>query len=128
MAVSGDHLPTSTVQLLSQLADSVLVAEPVRDADGRLADFLIAYVNPGYVDPAGRSAAEVAGRTLLAAYPDSASLNGLFARAARVLADAMPQFAPGPVGSLTGGTDHVAIADLRAAWHDGRVVFTWRGR
>lgn len=128
MAVSGDHLPTSAVQLLSQLADSVLVAEPVRDANGRLADFLIAYVNPGYVDPAGRSAADVAGRTLLDAYPGSASLNGLFARAARVLADAMPQFAPGPVGSLTGGTDHVAIADLRAAWHDGRVVFTWRGR
>ena len=128
MAVSGDHLPTSAVQLLSQLADSVLVAEPVRDANGRLADFLIAYVNPGYVDPAGRSAADVAGRTLLDAYPGSASLNGLFARAARVLADAMPQFAPGPVGSLTGGTDHVAIADLRAAWHDGGVVFTWRGR
>jgi serine phosphatase RsbU (regulator of sigma subunit) len=128
VAVSGDHLPTSAVQLLSQLADSVLVAEPVRDANGRLADFLIAYVNPGYVDPAGRSAADVAGRTLLDAYPGSASLNGLFARAARVLADAMPQFAPGPVGSLTGGTDHVAIADLRAAWHDGRVVFTWRGR
>ena len=70
----------------------------------------------------------MAGRTLLDAYPDSASLNGLFARAARVLTDAMPQFAPGPVGSLTGATDHVAIADLRAAWHDGGVVFTWRGR
>ena len=128
MAVSGDHLPASAVQLLSQLADSVLVAEPIRDDGGRLADFRIAYVNAHYVDPAGRSAAEVAGRTLLDAYPDSASLNGLYARAARVLTDAMPQFAPGPVGSLTGGTDHVGIADLRAAWHDGRVVFTWRGR
>ena len=128
VAVSGDHLPTSAVQLLSQLADSVLVIEPVRDADGVLTDFLIAHVNVGYIDPAGRSAAEIAGRTLLEAYPDSASSNGLFARAARVLTDGMPQFAPGPVGSLTGGTDHAGIADLRAAWHDGRVVFTWRGR
>jgi serine phosphatase RsbU (regulator of sigma subunit) len=128
VAVSGDHLPTSAVQLLSQLADSVLVVEPVRDADGSLADFFIDHVNPGYVDPAGRPATEIAGRRLLEAYPDSASSNGLFARAARVLADGRPQFAPGPVGSLTGGTDRAGIADLRAAWYDGRVVFTWRGR
>jgi serine phosphatase RsbU (regulator of sigma subunit) len=128
VAVSGDQLPTSAVQLLSQLADSVLVAEPVRDADGGLDDFYIAYANPGYVDPGGRPAAEIVGRTLLDAYPYSALNNGLFARAARVLADGMPQFAPGPVGALTGDHDHVAIADLRAAWWDGRVVFTWRGR
>jgi len=128
VAVSGDQLPTSAVQLLSQLADSVLVAEPVRDADGGLADFFIAYANSGYVDPGGRPAAEIAGRTLLEAYPGSALNNGLFARAARVLTDGRPQFAPGPVGSLTGHTDHVGIADLRAACWDGRVVFTWRHR
>jgi serine phosphatase RsbU (regulator of sigma subunit) len=128
VAVSGDHRPITAVQLLGQLADSVLVVEPVRDADGGLADFLIAHVSPGYVDPAGRPAVDIAGRTLLDAYPDSASSNGLFARASRVLADGRPQFAPGPVGSLTGGTDHAGIADLRAACHDGRVFFTWRGR
>ena len=98
MAVSGDHLPMSAVQLLSQLADSVLVVEPVRDADGVLTDFRIAHISPGYVDPAGRPAAEILGRTLLEAYPHSASRNGLFARAACVLADGMPQFAPGPPG------------------------------
>ncbi len=128
MAVNGDHLPTSAIQLLSQLAESVLVVEPVRDADGGVADFLIAHVNPGYVDPAGRPSGEIAGRTLLEAYPDSASGNGLFVRAARVLADGTPRFAPGPVGSLTGGTDHERIADVRAACCEGRVIFTWRGR
>ena len=56
VAVNGDHLPTSAIQLLSQLAESVLVVEPIRDADGGIADFFIAQVNPGYVDPAGRPA------------------------------------------------------------------------
>jgi serine phosphatase RsbU (regulator of sigma subunit) len=128
LAVSGDHLPTSIMRLLSQLVDSVLVVGPVRSSIGDLTDFFIEEVSPGYVDPAGRRAADVAGRTLLEAYPDSASQNGLFARAARVLADGVPQFAPGPVGSLTGGTDHAPIADLRVACYGGRVVFTWRGR
>jgi serine phosphatase RsbU (regulator of sigma subunit) len=128
VAVSGDPLPTSAVQLLNQLVDSVLVVEPVRDAHGALTDFFIVEVSPGYIDPGGRPGAGLAGYTLLQAYPDSAVQHGLFARAARVLADGVPQFAPGPVGSLTGGTDYAGIADLRAARYDGRVVFTWRGR
>ena len=128
MAVNGDHLPTSAIQLLSQLAESVLVVEPVRGADGGVADFFIAHVNPGYVDPAGRPPGEIAGRRLLDAYPDCASGNGLFVRAARVLADGAPRFAPGPVGSLTGGTDREPIADVRAACCEDRVIFTWRGR
>jgi len=128
VAVSGDHLPTSAIRLLGELADSVLVVSPVRDTAGRLSDFSIAHVSDGYIDPGGRAAADIAGRTLLQAYPDCAGGNGLFARAARVLADGAPQFAPGPVGSLTGGADHAGIADLRAARYDGQVVFTWRGR
>lgn len=120
-------------ELLDQLAESVLVASPVWDAGGRLADFVVLHLSPGFVDPAGRSAAEMSGLTLLRAYPESASGDGLFARAARVLATGRPQYVPGPAGPpgsgpLTGEADAVAVADLRAAPHEGRVVFTWRRR
>ena len=132
--------------LLDQVAESVLVARPIAaeggtiaadgdtaDAGGMPADFEIAHLSPGYIDPAGRPAHELAGLTLLQAYPDSASGDGLFARAARVLADGVPQRVTGPVGvprtgPLTGKADAAQIADLRVARHAGSVVFTWRRR
>jgi serine phosphatase RsbU (regulator of sigma subunit) len=130
---SGDHL-----RLLDQLADSVLVVAPIAGADpdadahagNAPADFDIVHLSPGYIDPAGRAPRDIAGRTLLEAYPGSASGDGLAARAARVLADGGPQYAPGLAGPLTGAgpADPVPVMDLRAARHDGRVVFTWRGR
>ena len=129
----GPGIDLAVFGLLDQVAESVLVARPIRDGDGVLADFAIEHLSPGYVDPAGRSPAELGGLTLLQAYPDSASGDGLFARAARVLADGLPQRVTGPVamprtGPLSGSNDVAQIADLRAAAHAGRVVFTWRGR
>jgi serine phosphatase RsbU (regulator of sigma subunit) len=132
---SGDHL-----RLLDQLADSVLVVAPIAGAGpdahahahagNASADFDIVHLSPGYIDPAGRAPHDIAGRTLLEAYPGCASGDGLAARAARVLADGAPQYAPGPVGRLTGAgpADAVPVMDLRAARYDGGVVFTWRGR
>ena len=129
----ADHL-----RLLDQLADSVLVVAPIAGADpdadahagNAPADFDIVHLSPGYIDPAGRAPRDIAGRTLLEAYPGSASGDGLAARAARALADGAPQYAPGLVGPLTGAgpADPVPVMDLRAARYDGRVVFTWRGR
>ncbi len=119
--------------LLDQLAESVLVACPVRNSGGALTDFTIAHLSPGFVDPAGRSPSQIAGLTLRQAYPDSTSDDGLFARAALVLAGGVPQRVSGPVamprtGPLTGSEDLTPIADLRAARHAGCVVFTWRSR
>jgi hypothetical protein len=130
---SSPGIDLAVFGLLDQVAESVLVARPIRDGSGILVDFAIEHLSPGYVDPAGRSAARLAGLTLLQAYPDSASGDGLFARAAQVLADGLPQRVTGPVamprtGPLTGSSDVAQIADLRAAAHAGRVVFTWRGR
>jgi serine phosphatase RsbU (regulator of sigma subunit) len=124
---TGDHL-----RLLDQLADSVLVVAPIADAEpgSGTADFAIVHLSPGYIDPAGRAGRDIAGRTLLDAYPNCGSADGLAARAARVLADGVPQYAPGLVVALTGAgpADLVPVMDLRAARHDGQVVFTWRGR
>jgi serine phosphatase RsbU (regulator of sigma subunit) len=118
-------------RLLDQVAESVLVVTPVRGDGGRVTDFTVAHLSPGYVDPAGRPVSGIAGLTLLEAYPDSASGGGLFTRAACVLADRAAQRVMGPVGppdagTLTGSADAVQVADLRAAPCADSVVFTWR--
>ena len=121
--------------LLDSLADSVLVAQAIRDTAGQLTDFCIEHVSPGFSDPEGRSSAEVAGLTLLEAYPASVSGRGLFALARQVLADGVPQHVPGP-GSLSGaseppvsegraGADQALLADLRMARFFDGVIVTW---
>jgi serine phosphatase RsbU (regulator of sigma subunit) len=112
---------------LDEIAESVLVVRPLRDGAGRLADFAITHLSPGYADPAGRPAADITGLTLLEAYPVSVSGEGLFARAARVLASGDAEYVPGPVGApLTGEADAIEVADLRTAPFFAGVAFTWR--
>jgi serine phosphatase RsbU (regulator of sigma subunit) len=121
--------------LLDSLADSVLAAQAIRDAAGQLTDFCIEHVSPGFSDPEGRTSGEVAGLTLLEAYPASVSGQGLFALARQVLADGVPQHVPGP-GSLSGaggppasegraGADRAPLAGLRVARFFDGVIVTW---
>ncbi|MBO0805976.1 MAG: serine/threonine-protein phosphatase [Nocardiopsaceae bacterium] len=140
MAASGDVAPEAPdaglpgrpwFGLLDELAESVLALRPIQDRGGRLTDFAIIHLSPGYVDPAGREPRDLAGLTLLRAYPGSACEGGLFARAAQVLADGRAQRVPGEAGPLAGpasaGTANaVPVADLRAAPCGDCVVFTWR--
>jgi serine phosphatase RsbU (regulator of sigma subunit) len=112
---------------LDEVAGSALLVRPLRDAAGNVADFAILHVSPGYVDPAGRPAREVAGLTLLEAYPASMSGDGLFARADRILASGHAEHVPGAVTApLTGARDAVEVGDLHAAPFFDGVLFTWR--
>ena len=135
----GDLAPAqprpAVYTLLDSLADSVLVAQAIRDPAGQLTDFSIEHVSPGFSDPEGRTSAEVAGLTLLEAYPASVSGRGLFALARQVLADGVRQHVPGP-GSLSGasgppasegraGADRALLADLRVARFFDGVIVTW---
>jgi PAS domain-containing protein len=117
--------------LLDDLADSVLVAQAIRDDAGRVADFSIEHASPGFRDPAGRTAADLARLTLLEAYPASVSGQGLFARALQVLADGVPQHVPGPLGESVAAAaaevDQVPLADLRVARFFDGVICTWHG-
>jgi serine phosphatase RsbU (regulator of sigma subunit) len=124
----GSTAPSPVVfAALDQLADSLLLVRPLRDADGEIADFAVMRISPGYVDPAGRTAAELAGLTLLEAYPASMTGDGLFARARRVLDSGRAEHVPGTVTApLTGAADLVRVADLRAAPFFAGVVFTWQ--
>jgi hypothetical protein len=119
--------------LLDGLADSVLVAQAVRDDAGRLADFSIEHVSPGFRDPAGRTGIDLTRLTLLEAYPASITGSGLFARAALVLADGVPQHVPGPLreslasGLPAGETESwgASLADLRVVRFFDGVIVTW---
>jgi Stage II sporulation protein E (SpoIIE)/ANTAR domain len=126
--------PPAMFAMLDEVAGSVLVARPVMDAGagagdaaGKVTDFTIVHLSPGYADPAGRPAAELAGLSLLAAYPASVAEDGLFARAVRVLASGAAEHVPGAVtASLAGDGDGIDIADLRVAPCFDGVAFTWR--
>jgi serine phosphatase RsbU (regulator of sigma subunit)/PAS domain-containing protein len=112
---------------LDELCESALVVRPLRDAAGAVTDFQVVYLSPGYVDPAGRRRAELAGLTLLAAYPASTCGDGLFAMAERVLASGHAEHVPpGTVSTLTGDADAVQVAGVRAAPFFAGVAFTWR--
>ena len=124
--------PKSAVYtLLDGLADSVLVAQAIRDEAGQVTDFSIEHVSPAFRDPAGRT--DLTRLTLLEAYPASVSGRGLFARARQVLADGVAQHVPGPLSAVearpvTGnGTDagQIPLADLRVARFFDGVICTW---
>jgi hypothetical protein len=54
----GTAAPSPVVfTALDQIADSLLLVRPLRDAGGAIADFAISYISRGFVDPAGRSPA-----------------------------------------------------------------------
>jgi hypothetical protein len=134
----GSTAPSPVVfKALDQVADSVLLVRPLRDpreargsspaSQRDVADFAIVHVSPGYIDPAGRSAGELAGLTLLESYPASMSGDGLYARAARVLASGHAEHVTGSVAApLTGAADEVEVCDLHAAPFFAGVLFTWR--
>jgi hypothetical protein len=123
--------------LLDGLADSVIVVQAIRDDSGRVTDFGIEHVSPGFRDLAGRTADDLTRLTLLEAYPASVSGQGLFARAAQVLADGVPQYVPGPLGEAlaSGFPAHQApgeaappsLAGLRVARFFDGAIFTWHG-
>ena len=117
------------LQALDQIAESVLVVHPLRDAMGAVTDFRVVHLSPEYVDPGGRRAAEIAGLTLRQAYPASPSGRGLFAMAERVVTSGRAEYRPGagtPEDPMTGDADAVRVTGVRAAPLFAGVVFTWR--
>jgi serine phosphatase RsbU (regulator of sigma subunit) len=129
----GSTAPSLPIfRALDEITESVLVVRPLRDADGAVTDFIVVHMSPGFVDPGGRAAGELAGLTLLEAYPASATGEGLFAMADRVLASGRAEHvtAAGAANlastALTGDVDPVQVTAVHAAPFFAGVVFTWR--
>jgi len=112
---------------LTQITDSALLVRPLRGARGEITDFAIMFMSPGYADPAGRPAAEIAPLTLLEAYPLSTSGDGLYARAMRVLGSGHAEHLPGLITApLAGGQNVAVLADLHVVPFFAGVLFSWR--
>ncbi len=136
-SLAAAHPRAAVYTLLDGLVDSVLVVQVMRDDSGRVTDFSIEHVSPGFRDLAGRTGNDLARLTLLEAYPASVSGQGLFARAVQVLTDGVPQHVPGllsealasgfPAHPAPGGTAAPPLADLRVARFFDGAIFTWRG-
>jgi serine phosphatase RsbU (regulator of sigma subunit) len=127
----GSTAPSLPIFLaLDQITASALVVRPLRDADGAVTDFCVVHLSPRYVDPGGRRPAELAGLTLLEAYPASASGDGLFAVAERVLASGRAEDVTATAASagtgLTGDVDAVQVTEVHAVPLFDGVIFTWR--
>jgi serine phosphatase RsbU (regulator of sigma subunit) len=121
----GSTAPSLPIFLaLDQITESALVVRPLRDADGTVTDFRVVHLSPRFVDPGGRGPAELAGLTLLEAYPASAYGDGLFAIAERVLASGRAEDVTG--AGLTGDVDAVQVTEVRAVPFFAGVIFTWR--
>jgi serine phosphatase RsbU (regulator of sigma subunit)/PAS domain-containing protein len=124
----GSTAPSPAVFLgLDQISESALVVRPLRDSSGTVTDFRVVHISPGYVDPAGRTPATLAGLTLLEAYPASVAGDGLFAMAERVLRSGRAEHVPGVVAAaLTGDSDAVHVAGLHAVPFFAGVLLAWR--
>ena len=104
--------------LLGGLHESALFARAVRDDNGDLAALMIEWASDRYRDSAGRSAADITGRSLLEAYPEAAAPGGLLDAAARVLASGEPRHIPGLPVAASGAVMEVTVARL----FDGVVI------
>ena len=103
--LAADQRASWAFSLLDGLLGSAMYAKAVRSG-GQVTDFLISYLSEQFTDPAGRPAADIAGRPLLEMYPGAALASGLFDQAVRVLATGRAERAYGvlfstPVGDRT---------------------------
>jgi len=121
------HRASWVFGLLDGLLDGFMFARAVTGDDGELTDFRIDHVSPGFRDPVGRGAGELAGRQLLEMYPAAALTGGLFDRCVTVLATGEAERVAGEVAAAqTGAASTESVPGMRIArLYDG-VVIAWR--
>lgn len=126
-ASAADHRASWLYGLLDGLIESALFVVPARDRQGKLADFRIGYVSSGFRDPAGRQREDVAGGSLLEAYPLAAVPGGLLDRAAEVLRTGEPQHvAGGMLGALVSDVGLAPAMEVRLSRLFDGVAIAWR--
>jgi serine phosphatase RsbU (regulator of sigma subunit) len=124
--LAADQRASWAFSLLDGLLGSAMYAKATRTR-GQVTDFLISYLSEGFTDPAGRPAADIAGRPLLEMYPGAALASGLFDQAVRVLASGRAERVSGAVFSTPVG-DHTLTPMLEVRitrLYDG-VVIAWQ--
>ena len=108
---------------LESLFDPHVVVHPVRDAGGRILDFIFDDANPAACGWVGMNRDNLMGTRLLEVYP-STETSGLL----KILADTADTGRPAAVDAFQFplGTAGFRWIDIRAVRVDERVSFTWR--
>jgi serine phosphatase RsbU (regulator of sigma subunit)/PAS domain-containing protein len=124
--LAADHGASWLFGLLDGVVESAMFACALRDVDGRVTDFRIDHISAGFSDPAGRNPAELAGRTLLEAYPAAAIDGGLYDQAAQALASGEPLHISVGVIAALGDAAMAPVLNIRIAPLFDGVVIAWR--
>jgi serine phosphatase RsbU (regulator of sigma subunit) len=124
--LAADERASWAFSLLDGLLGSAMYAKAMRSG-GQVTDFLISYLSERFADPAGRPAADIAGRPLLEMYPGAALASSLFDQAVRVLATGRAERAYGVVFSTpVGDRTLTPMLEVRITrLYDG-VVIAWQ--
>ncbi|GAA2532104.1 SpoIIE family protein phosphatase [Pilimelia columellifera] len=118
---------TELIELVDGLHDPALLLAPQVDDTGQLTGFTIHHVSARFNDPAGRSRAEVAGMTLMEAYPVAAGVCGLYDVVERVHATGEPfRSEQMTLTSLVGQVSLTGAAGISVSRVAGFVVLVWR--
>ncbi|WP_035793079.1 SpoIIE family protein phosphatase [Kitasatospora mediocidica] len=126
---AADHRTAELLELVDALPDPCLVLQPVFDTAELPADYLIRYVNAGFVDFAGRPRSAVVGARMLEAYPLSAEAGGLWEKVGHVLATGETFRAPAMnLSALVDGVPLTTEAAVSISRHGSHVVVLWRTR
>ncbi len=124
--LAADQRASWAFSLLDGLLGSAMYAKAIRTG-GQVTDFLISYLSEGFTDPAGRPAADIAGRPLLEMYPGAALASGLFDQAVRVLATGRAERISGAVFSTpVGDRTLTPMMEVRIAQLYDGVVIAWQ--
>lgn len=118
---------TGLIDLADTLLDPAVILRPLHDAEGRLCDFVVDYVNGHFADPAGRPRAVVTGLPLLEAYPAAAEAGALFDKVEHVYATGEPFSSDRLV--INARIDQVpvsAVAAVGITRLGSSVLLTWR--
>lgn len=125
VALAPGAVPDLFRTALDAMLDSVAIDVAVRDAEGRLVDFEIAYLNPVAIDLLGRGSDDLVGRRMLEAYPTIAGTE-LFAAYCSVVETGVPVALDAhPFHTVIDGEAVTAWYHVRAArLGDGLVIVT----
>ena len=108
---------------MTSVIHPLVLAQPIRDAEGRVKDFIYADLNPAAVAFLGRPREQIVGRRLLEFFPQLET-TGLLARFAVTAETGRPTAVEDFPFPMPGGEVH--WMDIRAVRADGWISFVWR--
>lgn len=126
-AQAARHRASWIFGLMDSLLDGFWFARPVRaPGQAEVTDFRVEHISPGFRDPAGRCASDLAGRQLREAWPETALADGLLETCVKVLESGQPHYLSSDPAAHPDSADACGVAAV-APLYDG-VAIAWRAQ